>query len=114
VVAVIMATAGPERGLISQADIDKVTTVENKHYPNEVYAKFSQAEKAKHWQLRNPGRERGAGPTGGKRSTANVSDLHAVISSAVSASISALTDTTTKRIAAKEKTNVWVNPSREN
>ncbi len=44
-----------------QADINKVTTVENKHYPKEVYAKFSVAEKAKHWQLRNPGKERSTG-----------------------------------------------------
>jgi hypothetical protein len=45
-----------QRGLVSQADIDKVTTVENKHCPKEVYTKFSAAEKAKHWQLRNPGK----------------------------------------------------------
>ncbi len=25
-----------QRGLVSQADINKVTTVENKHYPNKV------------------------------------------------------------------------------
>jgi hypothetical protein len=48
-----------QKGLVSQADIDKVTTIENKHYPKEVYAKFSAAEKAKHWQLRNPEKERG-------------------------------------------------------
>ena len=46
----------PQRGLVSQADIDGVPTVENKHYPEEVYAKFSAADKAKHWQLRNPGK----------------------------------------------------------
>ena len=38
------------KGLVSQADIDKmVTTVENKHHPEEVYAKFTPAEKANHW-----------------------------------------------------------------
>jgi hypothetical protein len=107
-----------QRGIVSQTDINKVTTVKNKHYPDEVYAKVSQAEKAKHWQLRNPGRERGTGPTSGKRSAANVSDLHAAISSAVLASISTLTDATTKRTAAEEKTNndpdSWVNPNCNN
>ena len=107
-----------QRGIVSQTDIDKVTTVKNKHYPDAVYAKVSQAEKAKHWQLRNPGSERGTGPTSGRRSAANVSDLHAAISSAVSASISALTDATTKRTAAEEKTNndpdSRVNPNRNN
>ena len=87
-----------QRGIVSQTDIDKVTTVKNKHYPDAVYAKVSQAEKAKHWQLRNPGRERGTGPTSGRRSAANVSNLNAAISSAVlSASISALTDVITMK-----------------
>jgi len=36
------------KGLVSQADIDKVTSVENKHYHEEVYAKFTAAKKAKH------------------------------------------------------------------
>jgi hypothetical protein len=94
-----------QRGLVSQADIDKVTNIENKHYPEEVYAKFSAAEKAKHWQLRKPGKERGTGHTGGKKSgisATNVSDFASAISSAVSA-ISALSDTT-KRAADEEET----------
>jgi len=85
------------KGLVSQADIDKmVTTVENKHYPEEVYAKFTPAEKANHWQLRNPGKERGTGHASGRKSgvsVTNVSDFATAISSAVSA-ISALSDTT--------------------
>ena len=92
------------KGLVSQADIDRVTTVENKHYPEEVYAKFSAAEKAKHWQLRNPGKERGTGSSGGRKSgisATNVSDFASAISSAVSA-ISALSDTT-KRTADEEE-----------
>jgi hypothetical protein len=28
-----------QRGLVSQAEIDKVATAENKHYPDKVYAK---------------------------------------------------------------------------
>ena len=94
-----------QRGLVSQADINRVTTIENKHYPEEVYAKFSVAKKAKHWQLRNPGKERGTGSTGGKKSgisATNISDFASAISSAVSA-ISVLSDTT--KHANKEGTN---------
>jgi len=61
-----------------------------------VYAKFTPAEKAKHWQLRNPGKECGTGSTGGRKSgvsATNVSDFATAISSAVLAT-SALTDTT--------------------
>jgi len=68
-----------------------------------VYAKFSAAEEAKHWQLRNPGKERGTSPTSGKKtgiSATNVSDFPSAISSAVLA-ISVLSDTT-KRTASKE------------
>jgi hypothetical protein len=93
------------KGLVSQAKIDKVTTVENKHYPGEVYAKFTAAKKAKHWQLRNPGKERGTGPTGGRKtgiSATNISDFATAISSAVPA-ISVLFDTTKR--ANKEGTN---------
>jgi len=88
------------KGLVSQADIDKVTTVENRHYPSAEYDKFTPAEKAKHWQLRNPGKERGTGSPGGRKSgisATNVSDFASAISSAVSA-ITALSDTT-KRTA---------------
>ena len=95
-----------QKGLVSQADIDRVTTVENNHYPKEVYAKFSAAEKAKHWQLRNPGKERGTGSAGGRKSgisATNVSDFASAISSAV-LSISALSDTT-KRTADDEETD---------
>ena len=95
-----------QRGLVSQADIDRVTTVENKHYPKEVYAKFSAAEKAKHWQLRYPEKERGTGSTGGKKSgisATNVSDFASAISSAVSA-ISAHSDMT-KRSAEEDETD---------
>jgi hypothetical protein len=64
------------------------------------------AEKAKHWQLRNPGKERGTGSSGGRKSgisATNVSDFASAISSAVSA-ISALSDTT-KRTADEEEPN---------
>jgi hypothetical protein len=61
-----------------------------------VYAKFSAAKKAKHWELRNPGKECGAGSTVGKKSgisATNVSDFASAISSAVLA-VTVLSDTT--------------------
>jgi hypothetical protein len=95
-----------QKGLVSQADINKVTNIENKHYPEKVYAKFSAAKKAKHWQLRNPGKERGTGSTGGKKTginATNFSEFASAISSTVLA-ISALSNNT-KRTADKEKTD---------
>ncbi len=83
-----------QRELVSQAKTDKVTTVENKYYPKELYAKFSATKKAKHWQLRNLGKELSASPTSGRKteiSAANVSDFASA--SAVSA-ISVLSDMT--------------------
>ena len=71
-----------------------------------MYTKFSAAEKATHWQLRNPRKEHGTGSTGGKKSgisATNISDFASAISSAVSA-ISALSDYT-KRSADEEETN---------
>jgi hypothetical protein len=71
-----------------------------------VYAKFSAAEKAKHRQLRNSGKERSTSSTGGKKtriSATNISEFASAISSAVSA-ISALSDNT-KRTANEEETN---------
>jgi len=70
-----------------------------------VYAKSSAAKKAKHWQLRNPGKERDTGPTGVRKtriSATNVSNFVSAISTAVSA-ISALSDTTKR--ASKEVTD---------
>jgi len=95
------------KGLVSQAEIDKVTTVENKHYLEEVYAKFTAAEKAKHWQLRKLGKEHGTSNSGGRKtkiSVANVSDFATAISSTVSA-ISALSDTTKHTNKDKEGTD---------
>jgi hypothetical protein len=71
-----------------------------------VYAKFSAAEKAKHRQLRNSGKERSTSSTGGKKtriSATNISEFASAISSAVSA-ISALSDNT-KRTANEEENN---------
>jgi hypothetical protein len=64
-----------QKGLVSQDDIDKITTIEDKHYPDKVYTKFSAAEKAKYWQLRNPGKECVTGSSGGKKTGINASIL---------------------------------------
>ena len=93
------------RGLFLRPTLTRSLLSRNKHYPDEVYAKFTPAEKAKHWQLRNPGKERGTGPTGGRKSgvsVTNVSNFATAISSAVSA-ISVLIDMTKR--ANKEGTN---------
>ncbi len=39
-------------GLVPQEEINKVTGIENKIYPDEIYATFTPAQKAKHWQLK--------------------------------------------------------------
>jgi hypothetical protein len=83
-----------------------------------VYAKFSPSKKAKHLQLRNPGKESGVGSTGSKKNAANVSEFSAAVSSAV-AVISALTYPATKCTATKEATaeddpDPWLNTNHKN
>jgi hypothetical protein len=55
-------------GLVPQEEIDKVTNVEAKRYPTDVYKSFTPGQKAKHWQLMNPGKTPGSGPAKGARS----------------------------------------------
>ena len=43
-------------GLIPQKEVNKVTDIEAKCYPTEVYNNSTLAQKAKHWQLMNPGK----------------------------------------------------------
>jgi hypothetical protein len=70
------------------------------------YNKFTLAEKAKLWQLKNPGRTPRTGPSGRKtqQSLATVAELTTTIStvSAAALAISELTATTTKRTATEE------------
>ena len=65
-----------------------------------MYTKFSAAEKAKHWQLRNPGKDRDTGPTGGKKTGISVTNV-----SEFASAISALSDTT-KRTATPPTTAI--------
>ena len=92
-----------KKGLPSQAEIDKCTHIEKKRYPKEEYRKFTPAEKAKHWQLMNPGVTPGTGPTSSSKRLSNSTDnkiaaLTTAMNSAVSV-ISSLTDATTKLAA---------------
>jgi hypothetical protein len=54
-------------GLVPQEEIDKVTDVEAKRYRPKIYNNFTPAQKAKHWQLLNPGKTLGSGPAKGAR-----------------------------------------------
>jgi hypothetical protein len=71
-----------------------------------VYNKFTLAEKAKLWQLKNPGKTPGSGPAGKKtgKSAATVAEFASAISSAVLA-ISELTATTAKQSVSEEGGN---------
>jgi hypothetical protein len=92
------------QGLVPQEEIDKMTDIENKHYPPKIYSKFTPAQKAKHWQLHNPGVTPGSGPpkstkTGSSETaTVSVAVFNSIMSSAVTA-ISELTAATQKRTA---------------
>ncbi len=54
-------------GRVPQEEINKVTNVEAKHYPPEIYTNFTPGQKAKHWQLMNPSKTPGSGPAKGAR-----------------------------------------------
>jgi hypothetical protein len=51
-------------------EVDKVTGIEAKRYPTEIYNTFTPAQKAKHWQLLHPGQTPGTGPAKGARGAA--------------------------------------------
>ncbi len=102
---------GPEArllGLVPQEEVDKVTTVENRWCPPSKYSKFTPAEKAKNYQLKNVGKIPGTGPcrktNKTNKSSATVAELTSAISavSATALAISELTDVTTKHTAADD------------
>jgi hypothetical protein len=97
-----------------------VTTVKNRYYPVYEYNKLTPAKKAKHFQLKKPGKIPGTGPSGRKtnKSSASVAELTSSVT-AVSVAASAileLTAATTKQTAADEGVtndndqNVGTNP----
>jgi hypothetical protein len=88
--------------VVPQEKVDKVTTVKVWWYCPEDYAKFTSAEKQKHWQLMQLKKAR---KTPGRtcKSSATVAELMTAVSavSAAALAISELTAATTKRTAAE-------------
>jgi hypothetical protein len=100
--------------LIPQEEVNMVTDVEAKFYPTDVYNSFTPAQKAKHWQLMNPGKTPGSGPAkgarGGTGATASgmnhqIAEFKTAMSSAATA-ISDLTTATKKRTAIDEELDI--------
>ncbi len=101
-------------GLVPQEEVNKVTNVEAKRYPTGIYNSFTPAQKAKHWQLMNPGMTPGSGPTkgarGGTGATASgmnhqIAEFKTAISSAATA-ISDFTAATQKCTATDKELNL--------
>ena len=97
-------------GLVPQEEVNKVTNVEAKHYPPDIYNNFTPVQKAKHWQLMNPGKTPGSGPTKNSRSSTNattsgmnhsIAEFKTAMSSAATA-ISNFTDAANKHTADEE------------
>ena len=52
-----------KKGLVPQSEIDKQTHITNRDYSKDEYNCLTPAKKAKLWQLRNPNKTPGTGPT---------------------------------------------------
>ncbi len=50
-------------GLVPQSEVKKQTHIVNRHYSDAEWTQLTPAEKQKIWQLRNPGKTPGTGPT---------------------------------------------------
>ena len=114
-------------GIVPQEDVDKVTGIEAKHYPTDVYMTFTPAQKAKHWQLMHPGKTPGSGPAKGTRGgtgatasgmTNQIAEFMTAMSSAATA-ISDFTAVTQKRAADDKESDLtrdsgWGCPNRDN
>ena len=114
-------------GLVPQEEIDKVTDVKAKRYPPEIYNNFTPAQKAKHWQLLNPGKTPGSelakGARGGTGATASgmnsqITEFKTAMSSTATA-ISDFTAATQKRTANDEESDLtgdsrWGRPCDDN
>ncbi len=79
-----------------------MTTVEASYYSPDEYAKFTTAEKQKHFQLMRAAKA-ARSPAKTSNSSATVAELTTAVSavSAAASAISELTDATTKRAAAE-------------
>ena len=95
-------------GIVPQEEVDKVTGIENKIYPAEIYATFTPAMKAKHWQLRHPGQTSGTCPAKGARGAAPATGMTSQIAefqTAISTAATAISDFTaaTQKCAADDE-----------
>ncbi len=54
-----------QMGLVPQSEVNKQTQIVNRHYSDAEWAQLAPTEKQKIWQLRNPGKTPGTGPTRG-------------------------------------------------
>jgi hypothetical protein len=52
-----------QKGLGPQSEVNKQTHIVNRHYSEAEWTQLTPAEKQKIWQLRNPGKTPGTGPT---------------------------------------------------
>ncbi len=52
-----------QMGLVPQSEVNKQTHIVNRHYSDAEWTQLTPAEKQKIWQLRNPGKTPGTGPT---------------------------------------------------
>ncbi len=52
-----------QMGLVPQSEVDKQTHIVNRHYSDAKWDQLTPAGKQKIWQLRNPGKTPGTGPT---------------------------------------------------
>jgi hypothetical protein len=52
-----------QKGLVPQAEIDKQTHITLRYYSNDKFNRLTPTEKQKLWQLKNPGKTLGTGPT---------------------------------------------------
>jgi hypothetical protein len=87
-----------KKGLPSQAEVDKCTIVK-RYYPREEYKKLTPVERAKLWQLNNPGVTPGTGKTSGKRKAESMDSKIAALTTAMTSAatvISSLTNATKK------------------
>ncbi len=98
-------------GIVPQEEIDKVTGLEAKNYPTDVYATFTPAMKAKHWQLKYPNQTPGTGPCKGTRGAATATGMTSELAefkTAISTAATAISDLTraTKRAADDEESDL--------
>ena len=88
-----------KNGLVPQAEVDKCSHIVKRYYPTPEYKRLTPAEKARLWQLNNPGVTPGTGKTSGKRKSESMDSKIAALTLAMNSAatvISSLTNATKK------------------